>query len=239
MGDSGSDVCKSVVVVTDSITVNRIWYRCRADYFLVPNERSARVLRAGGIEHEKIKRLDFRSAQNSPRRKYLRMPEDSVPQVLYMINAGKRIAPDIVQRLVALPNVNLTVTVGRDEKLRHVLEKVRRIRSSVRYRRLDGRLPPHALESFAHRQSGRCDRAGNDSGTFPDDYQSHGARTGRRKCAADRGNRLGVVAFSPEAIAQVSAHLPTTRIWREWDANIRQLSRPSASLDIARFILSL
>ena len=34
--------CKSVVVVTDSITVNAIWYRCAADYFLVPNEQSAR-----------------------------------------------------------------------------------------------------------------------------------------------------------------------------------------------------
>ena len=47
-------LCKSVVVVTDSITVNKIWYRCVADYFLVPNEQTAAVLRAGGVPPQKI-----------------------------------------------------------------------------------------------------------------------------------------------------------------------------------------
>ena len=35
-------VCKCVVVVTDSITINASWYRSPADYFLVANEQSAR-----------------------------------------------------------------------------------------------------------------------------------------------------------------------------------------------------
>jgi processive 1,2-diacylglycerol beta-glucosyltransferase len=38
--------CKSVVVITDSITVNSIWYRCTADYFLAPNPQSAAVVQA-------------------------------------------------------------------------------------------------------------------------------------------------------------------------------------------------
>ena len=50
---------KSVIVITDSITVNRIWYRARADYFLVPNERSAEVLRADGIASGIIKSFGF------------------------------------------------------------------------------------------------------------------------------------------------------------------------------------
>src|SRR5204863_3820659 len=48
-------LCKSIVIVTDSITVNKIWYRCAADYFLAPNEQSAAVLRAAGIAKDKIK----------------------------------------------------------------------------------------------------------------------------------------------------------------------------------------
>src|SRR5437868_5028719 len=40
---------KNVVVVTDSITVNAIWFGCAADYFLVPNDESAAVIRAGGV----------------------------------------------------------------------------------------------------------------------------------------------------------------------------------------------
>ena len=51
--------CKSVVVVTDSITINAAWYRCAADYFLVANEQSASVLRAVGIAPQKIKVFGF------------------------------------------------------------------------------------------------------------------------------------------------------------------------------------
>ncbi len=51
--------CKNVVVITDSITVNSIWYRCVADYFLVPNEQSAAVLRTAGVPPEKIKIFGF------------------------------------------------------------------------------------------------------------------------------------------------------------------------------------
>ena len=52
-------VCKSVVVVTDSITINASWYRSPADYFLVANEQSACVLRSGGVAPEKIKIFGF------------------------------------------------------------------------------------------------------------------------------------------------------------------------------------
>src|SRR5262247_3579643 len=38
-------VCKCVVVVTDSITINSSWYRSPADYFIVANEQSAGALR--------------------------------------------------------------------------------------------------------------------------------------------------------------------------------------------------
>src|SRR6185312_4288161 len=48
---------KNVVVVTDSITVNAIWYGCAADYFLVPNEESAAVIRDHGGVPETITRV--------------------------------------------------------------------------------------------------------------------------------------------------------------------------------------
>ena len=52
----GADrVCKCVVVVTDSITINASWYRSPADYFIVANEQSASVLRSGGVAPEKIR----------------------------------------------------------------------------------------------------------------------------------------------------------------------------------------
>src|SRR5437763_8907423 len=47
--------CRNVAVVTDSITVNAIWYRSPANYFIVANEQSASVIRNGGAAPEKIK----------------------------------------------------------------------------------------------------------------------------------------------------------------------------------------
>jgi len=45
-----------------------------------------------------------------------------VPRVLYVINAGTRRAPQLVRKLVEL-DIQLTVTVGRDEKLHRAIEK--------------------------------------------------------------------------------------------------------------------
>ena len=42
-----------------------------------------------------------------------------------MINAGKATAPAFVRHLVTLPDIQLTVTVGRDERLRVAVEGVR------------------------------------------------------------------------------------------------------------------
>src|SRR5205823_5938125 len=116
--------CKNVVVITDSITVNAIWYRSEADYFLAPNELSAAVLRAGGITPKKIKTFGFpvspKFADLAPNRSMF-VP-GSRPRILYVINAGKRRAPELVKKLLAL-EVDLTVTIVRDEKLRRVVQQ--------------------------------------------------------------------------------------------------------------------
>ena len=97
--------CKIVVVVTDSITINAVWYRCAADYFLVANEQSASVLRTAGVAAEKIKVFGF---PVSPKFADFRgsnrvLPSnDSERRVLYMIHAATHGAPDLVRRLAEL-----------------------------------------------------------------------------------------------------------------------------------------
>src|ERR1700720_4471923 len=89
--------CKNVAIVTDSITVNAIWYRSRADYFIVANEQSAAVVRNGGVAPEKIKVFGF---PVSPRfvdfQKKRHLPNGTAARVIYVINAGTRRAPDLV-----------------------------------------------------------------------------------------------------------------------------------------------
>src|SRR5262249_31212245 len=116
--------CKNVAIVTDSITVNAIWYRSPADYFLVANERSAAIVRSGGVSPEKIKVFGFpvspRFADFSKDRDLFALRK---PRVLYIINAGTSRAPNLVRKLLEL-DLHLTATVGHDEKLRRAVEKV-------------------------------------------------------------------------------------------------------------------
>jgi UDP-N-acetylglucosamine:LPS N-acetylglucosamine transferase len=76
---------------------------------------------------------------------------------------------------------------------------------------------------------------------FTDDHQQvvPGQEEGNARLIVETG--CGVVATSPEAVAAAVEHAfaDDEKLWREWFANIRQLGRPTASLDIARFILSL
>src|SRR3984893_9553127 len=115
--------CKNIAVVTDSITVNAIWYRSPADYFIVANEQSATVVRNGGVAPEKIKVFGFpvrpRFADFTKDRQ---SPAEVTPRVLYLINAGTQRAPALVRKLLEL-DIQLTVTVGRDETLRRAVEK--------------------------------------------------------------------------------------------------------------------
>jgi processive 1,2-diacylglycerol beta-glucosyltransferase len=234
--------CKSVVVVTDSITVNKVWYRSAADYFLVPNEPSAEILRAGGVAPEKIKTLGF---PVSPR--FADLPRDRHPpsnesgrRVLYMINAGTRLAPRLVDKLLGL-DIDLTVTVGRDEKLRGAIER------SARGRRIDivgwtSELP--RMLSASHLLIGKAGGA-----TVQETIAARCPMIINHIVSGqEEGNALlieqtnsGVIALShDEIISQVQrAFADDAKQWREWEANISQLSRPRASIDIAEFLMSL
>ncbi len=233
---------KSVVVVTDSITVNAIWYRCRADYFLAPNERSADVLRAGGIAFEQIKTFGFPvSPQFADCVREQRLPlEKSNPRVLYVINAGTRSATELVSRLLDL-EIKLTVTVGRDERLRHAIEAVARNRP-IEIVGWTDQLPfmlcaSHLLIGKAggamvqETIAARCPMIIN--------HIVSGQEEGNARLIVETNS--GAIARSPdEVVAQVKrAFADGARQWCEWEANISELSRPRASLDIAQFMVSL
>ncbi len=240
-GDDGA--CKRIVVVTDSITINTIWYRCRADYFLVANEQTAQVMRAAGVDPEKIKTLGFPvSVKFADLSCAAKSEPDSSPRVLYMINAGKATAPEIVRRLVALQKIELTATVGRDEKLRLALEKIRTASRSFEIVGWTEEMP--RLLQASHLLIGKAGGA-----TVQETIAAGtpmiinqivpGQEEGNARLIVQTGS--GVVATSPEAVAAEvqRAFANDEQLWREWFANIRQLGRPNASLDIARFILSL
>jgi len=234
--------CRSVVIVTDSITINASWYHCAADYFLVANEQSASVLKAVGVVPGKIKVFGFpvspKFADVAGNRG---LPsKNSDRRVLYMIHAATRGAPDLVRRRVDL-GVDLTVTIGRADKLRPAIETA-----------VDGRpakilgwtdqLPRMMHES--HLLIGKAGGATVQEAIAAGcpmiiNHVVAGQEEGNARLIVETNS--GVTASSPAEVAvQVErAFADDAKQWRQWASNISKLSRPRAALDIAGFLLSI
>jgi processive 1,2-diacylglycerol beta-glucosyltransferase len=109
-----------ITVVTDSLTINAIWFEGDCDFFLVPNEPTARVIENVGIPHEKIRvtgfpvPMLFATPDEHPRES---PPNDGLWKVLFMVNSAPHLALEIARALLDIENIALTVTCGRDQKL--------------------------------------------------------------------------------------------------------------------------
>jgi processive 1,2-diacylglycerol beta-glucosyltransferase len=233
--------CRNVAIVTDSITVNAIWYHAPADYFVVANQQSAAVVHDGGVPPEKIKVLGF---PVSPRfadfQKDRPLPNGTWPRVLYVINAGTSRAPDLVRKLLAL-NIQLTVTVGRDEKLRHAIEAAAGDRKIDIYGWTD-EMPRLLCEN--HLLIGKAGGATVQetiAAACPMiiNHVVSGQEEGNAQLIVE--TKSGVIALSNDEVFSQVQHTFANDAgqWRKWSANISALSRPRASVEIAEFLLSI
>lgn len=232
---------KNITVITDSITVNEIWYRSGADYFCVPNEQSARIVQDAGVAPERIKVFGFPvSPIFAEITQHRQSPNGSRPRVLYMINAGTRHAPLLVSKLLDL-EVELTVTVGRNERLGRAIEAAAGNRK-VKIVGWTNELP--RMMCASHLLIGKA------GGATVQETIAAGCPMiiNHIVSGQEEGNAVliektksGAIALSHgEVIAQVQqAFACEAKQWREWSTNISRLSQPRASLDIAKFLLSL
>jgi UDP-N-acetylglucosamine:LPS N-acetylglucosamine transferase len=235
-------VCKCVVVVTDSITINASWYRSPADYFIVANEESATVLRSGGVAQEKIKVFGF---PVSP--KFADLTADrplpsnnSNRRVLYTINAAKRGAADLVRMLAKL-DLDLTVTIGRNNGLRHDIDAAAD-GHPIKVIGWTNDLPRmmHENHLLIGKAGGATVQEALAAGCpMVVNHVIPGQEEGNARFLVETNS--GAIATTHEAVVSTvqSVFANGAARWHEWSANAARLSRPAASLDTARFLLSL
>ncbi len=137
-------------VVTDSISINSLWWRAGAAGWFLPNEDSAAVLRCAGVERDRLHVSGFpvpaffgHNAAHlfppdlTPATCHLigdmlpdggRVPPTPAealakasPRILYIINSGTHHAGETARRLLAESDWEITIAVGRDEALRQKL----------------------------------------------------------------------------------------------------------------------
>jgi processive 1,2-diacylglycerol beta-glucosyltransferase len=235
---------RRVVCVTDSISINSIWHRCSTDYFLVANEQTAEVIARAGINPAMMRVFGFPVNPHFAALGMAPVRASGPPwRILQMINAGQNSASKLTRWLARIPNTQLTVTVGRDEKLRRAVESVRDA-STQKFTIIGwtGELPQllashHVLVSKAggatvqEAIAAACPMIINQ--IVP------GQEEGNAQLISKTNS--GAVALGNDRVIAVltSAFADGGRLVQGWARNIAKISRPAASLEIAKFLLEL
>ena len=233
-----------ISVVTDSITANSLWWRAPSDLWIVSNEATAAVLRAGGVPADKVKALGF---PVSPRFAELTGIEvlppgpGSAKRIMVIVNHNKKKAARTIDELLELPDTHLTVTCGRDAELKAKLaEQTRKVADRVRLLGWTNVMPRLLVDSHLvvtkaggatvqEAIAARCPLILN--------HILPGQEEGNARLVTEHG--LGAVAQHRREIAGLveDAFRHHGRRWNEWRENISAFARPDAAIRLAELVL--
>lgn len=233
-------------VVTDSISINSLWWIPRCTGWFVPNADSAEVMIRAGVDPALVHTTGFPlPALFAAPDRGLQPPNlaaGHAPRVLYIINSGTQHAETTARKLLAEGGWEITCAVGRDEGLRRRLQKIaahRRAPATIlgwtdQIPRL--LLTHHVVISKAggattqEAIAARCPMIVNQ--IVP------GQEEGNYELL--RRHRIGAHAPTPEAVISAlhRAFVGRGTLWREWHRAFAPLLRPHAARDIARHLLN-
>ncbi|MEW6305752.1 MAG: PHP domain-containing protein, partial [Verrucomicrobiota bacterium] len=233
-----------LTVVTDSISVNSAWFRAPSDLYFVANEPTAAVMRKGGVPAEQIKTLGFPVSHLFGERDkaLVHDPKPGVTRrVLYIINTGKKKAGKAIDRLLEIPDVHLTVTVGRDAELKaKLLERTEKAGKRVDILGWTNQMPQLMMNNHLvigkaggatvqEAIAGQCPMIVNQ--VIP------GQEEGNARLIEELG--LGALADGNKEVARLveEAFEHKARKWHEWRANLAKVSKPDAALRMAEVVL--
>ena len=233
-----------ITVITDSISVCSAWFRAPSDLFVVANEPTAKVLRSAGIETERIKTLGF---PVSPVFAQERPAPLSAPRhgdrrkVLYVINTGKAKTGKVIDRLLKIPDLDLTITVGRDASLKAKLtERTREFGGRVHVYGWTNQMPQLLMSH--HLVIGKA------GGAMVQEAIAAGCPMIVNQVipGQEEGNArlietldVGAVAEKKKEVRDLveEAFAHKSRRWQEWRDHLAKVSQPDAALRIAELIL--
>lgn len=237
---------RMLTVVTDSITINSVWYGAFSDHFFVANQPTAEVMRTAGVSADKILVYGF---PVSPRFAELAKRNAAEPdrgegaarRLFYIVHHGKKKLGPILEQLLEIPNLHLTIACGTDPSLKaRLVERTARAQERVRVLGWTNQMPEILAESdlvvtkaggaiVQEALAACCPMLVNQ--ILP------GQEEGNAKLIEWLG--LGAVATDDAGVLRIAraAMAPASPLWRGWKESLRKHSRPDAALRIAEFIL--
>jgi processive 1,2-diacylglycerol beta-glucosyltransferase len=234
-----------VTVVTDSITINSVWLSGHSDWLLVCNSETRDVIRNMGFPVGKIVVSGF---PVPPAFSELRKPKaPPAPgekwKVLFMVNSGKRIAADVLKAISSVPDIEITLTVGRDEGLLCRLKQTASAAGvKAQFFGWTDQMPRLIAESHVViSKAGGATVQECLAATSPMLISQvvPGQEEGNAQLIADHG--AGVIAESPAEIVRAlqEGFANGGALWSEWYRVTRAFSQPAASDQIADWIMTL
>lgn len=233
-----------LTIVTDARSVNSLWYRAGCDKFVVCDEATARVLQKAGVEKDTIAALGFPVSPQfalTPTHPPQRPKLGTMLRVLYVINTGQKKCGKAIDRILEIPNVELTVTVGRYAELKEKLA-----RRSLEY---EGRLHvlgwtnqmPQLLQS-SHVVIGKAGGASVQEAIAAKcpmiiNQVIPGQEEGNANLILDFN--VGTVADGKKDVANWVERLAEDggELWSQWRGQMEKISHPDAAMKIAQLIL--
>jgi len=233
-------------IVTDSISINSVWWSAGCDGWFLPNEDSAAVLRNAGVDQDRLHVSGFPVTDFFSRHAGDLRPPDlaagAAPRVLYIVNSGTRNAEATAHLLLAEEGWEITCTVGRNRCLRESLaaKAAGRPREATILGWTD-QIPRllmthHVVVSKAggattqEAIAARCPMIVNQ--VVP------GQEEGNYELLRRHG--IGMRAETPEAVvgALRKAFAHQGRVWSEWSLALDPLARPDAADAIAAHVFA-
>ncbi|HWA08810.1 MAG TPA: galactosyldiacylglycerol synthase [Opitutaceae bacterium] len=236
-------------IVTDSISINSLWWRAACTGWFVPNADSAEVLLRAGVEESRVHVCGFPTPAFIAENEDLAPPDLAAggrPRLLYIINSGTRGAAETARLLLSEPGWEITCAVGRDEALRrHLLDFAARrsVRDAGPANILGWTdqiprllLTHHLLVSKAggattqEAIAARCPMIVNQ--IVP------GQEEGNYELLRRHG--VGALATTPDTVVSACrrAFAWQGAVWRDWRTSLSPLSRPAAAAAIVERVLA-
>jgi processive 1,2-diacylglycerol beta-glucosyltransferase len=234
-----------ITVVTDSISINSSWFRAPSDWYCVPNEATSQVLRKNGVPADKIKAFGFpvNPVFAEKHDDLVQAPAEGEPiKVLYIINTGKKKSGKAIDRLLELPRVHLTITVGRDAELKEKLaRRTADVADRVRLLGWTNQMPRLMLThhivitkaggaTVQEAIAGRCPMILNQVIPGQEDGNAELVRQLDAGVVAEKGR--DVAEWIEKAFAKKA------ELWTKWRDNLNKVARPDASIRIAELALN-
>ena len=234
---------RTVTVVTDSITINSIWYSGHSDLFLVPNRITLEVMESAGVDPEKIRVTGFPvPAVFETFRGQRKEPDlNNPPKVLYLANPGQKNAVEILKELGTVEGIQLAAACGRDEELRTALQVVASgFEKPIKVEGWMSDLPERlAASHLVVAKAGgatvqECLAAATPlvmSQVIPGQEEGNAELLTKEDC--------GCTATSPKAVAAAVRHAFAhgANVWKTWESNAWKTGAPEGARNSAKEVL--